>query len=140
MIRILDRLWLGNKDDIELGGDTLAILGFVAVLDLREQAHADKVKIVGGVEVAEFRFSDGTAPDSESAEAALAFVAKEIRSGRVLVACQAGMSRSVSAVVAYLVSVGHSPADAFALLKSVHPRASPFPATLGGWLRSAVSE
>jgi dual specificity phosphatase 12 len=57
------------------------------------------------------------------------FITQEIEAGRkVLVVCHAGISRSSTAVLAYLVSTGMSLPDAYQLLKSRHPIADPNPA------------
>jgi protein-tyrosine phosphatase len=56
------------------------------------------------------------------------FITDEIKAGhKVLVVCGAGISRSSTAVLAYLVSTGISLPDAYKLLKSRHPIANPNP-------------
>ena len=64
------------------------------------------------------------------------FITQEIGAGRkVLVVCSAGISRSSTAVLAYLVSTGMTLPDAYRLLKSRHPIADPNPALWNSLLK-----
>jgi len=78
-----------------------------------------------------FRLIDKPVPDGESMSRSvldswLAFLQSEIAQGhRVLVMCGAGISRSSTAIWAYLTATGKPLPEAFQLLRSKHPSASP---------------
>lgn len=61
-------------------------------------------------------------------DSAVEFIDKHISSGNVLIHCAAGMSRSVSVCIAYLVSHGMDVLDAIALVKDKRRCAAPNPA------------
>ena len=132
MDRILDRLWIGSTHDLEKG-PPLRELGFRAVLDLRD-ASSD-VRAVDEVFRLNNRDGDPWSPDD--VELALAFVSAQIRFGRVLVACAAGMSRSASMCIGYLVRAGYDAPTAHAMVKAARPVIAPVPAMLSCVLKLA---
>ncbi len=114
MDRVLDRLWIGSAPDFQA---PLAALGFSAVLDLRDGAHARPE----GVVVHRVENRDGDPWSHKQVTAALAFIIKHVQRGRVLVACAAGMSRSASMVIGYLVACGFDEPSAYALVRAARP-------------------
>ena len=80
-----------------------------------------------------FRLFDCPIPDGEpilanTFDSWLDFLGSEISQGhKVLVICGAGISRSSTAVLAYLTSTGQTLPDAYRLLCARHPSTSPHP-------------
>lgn len=130
MNRVLDRLFVGDTSDLD-GTAPLVALGFVGVLDLRDGAHGTDL----GVPVARLINRDGDPWSSGDVEGAYQFIHRRIVFGRVLVACAAGMSRSVSIVTGYLVRCGWDAASAFRHVKQARPQAAP----VSSMLRSALN-
>ena len=93
MDRVLDRLWIGEEKDLS---SPLGVLGFVAVLDLRDGRQAVEHD---GVVFHHVQNRDGDPWTRKQVEAALEFVTEYVKKGKVLVACAAGMSRSASVVI-----------------------------------------
>ena len=133
MDRVLDRLWVGSTEDAQA---PLATLGFTGLLDLRD--HSAMVTH-SGIDVHHIEQRDGDPWTVEDVRRALAFVAEKIRKGSVLIVCAAGMSRSVSMVVGYLVMVGWSETDAFEQVRRAHPDAAPVPKMLDSVLAAVRS-
>lgn len=126
MNRVLDRLYIGDATDLD-GTAPLSVLGFVAVVDLRDGAHA----VLPGVETFNLTNRDGDPWSKKQVAEVLGFIHERIQTGKVLVACAAGMSRSASVVVGYLARCGWSVVEAFGLVKGVRPRISPVEKMLG---------
>ena len=133
MDRVLDRLWIGSSRDLD-GAVPLRALGFSAVVDLRDGEHPHLL----GVLTYRLVNRDGDPWTPSSVEAALDFVHEHVRHGRVLVACAAGMSRSVSIATAYLVRCGWDVAEALARVREARPKIAPMPAMLEAALAGAV--
>ncbi len=69
---------------------------------------------------------DGEPIDQECLRRGVAFVKEQVDAGRpALVMCAAGISRSSTFVLAYLVERGHDLHDAWQLLSEHHPQAGP---------------
>lgn len=138
MDRVLDRLYISAAPSI---GAPLQKLGFVALVDLRDQ---DDVRggtpKLGTVEVFQLGNRDGDPWIPDKIEAAYEFITKQIRRGRVLVSCGAGMSRSASLVIGYLVAVGHDPATAYTIVRRARAKVAPLPAMLGAALDVALGD
>ncbi len=126
MNRVLDRLWIGDTRAASL---PLGTLGFVALLDLRDEQPTSRDD---GTFVHWLGNRDGDPWKTEDVIGALDFIHNNV--GRVLVACNAGMSRSASMVIGYLVRCGWDPAAALAHLRNVRrevlPKASMMKAVL----------
>ena len=135
MDRVLDRLWIGTARDLD-GATPLRTLGFVAAVDLRDGLRA--VPHLGDVEVHRVQNRDGDAWSAEQVDLTFDFIYTQVRRGRVLVACAAGMSRSASVVIGYLVRCGWGPAEAHALVRRARPKIAPVPAMLEAALRVAL--
>lgn len=129
MDRILERLWLGGARDLE-ARVPLRLLGFVAVVDLRD---GDFQKIPD-VEVHRLGNRDGDPWSPEQVAGALDFIWEHVQKGKVLVVCVAGMSRSVSVVIGYLVRCGWSPVEAYEWVRRARPQISP----VGSMLESVL--
>ena len=132
MNRVLDRLWIGAGRDFAY---PLAALGFVAVLDLRDattpSADVPTHRLVG---------RDGDPWKREEVVEAIAFVYDGVRRGRVLVVCDAGMSRSASMVTGFLVRCGWDAPSALACVKAVRSVAAPKAVMLEAVLRAVRGE
>lgn len=133
MDRVIDRLWVGSTEDAKA---PLATLGFTGLLDLRDHSA---VVTHNGIEVHKIEQRDGDPWTVEDVRAALAFVLDNIRQGNVLIICAAGMSRSVSMTIGYLVMTGWSEAAAFEQVRKVHPDAAPVPKMLASVLAAVRS-
>ena len=127
MDRVLDRLFVGATSDLS-GATPLRALGFSAVLDLRDGLRDPPGP--PGVEVLRIQNRDGDPWRPEDVERALAFIHEHVRIGRVLVACAAGMSRSASIAVAYLVRCGWDPPSAFECVRAARPEVAPVEAMI----------
>lgn len=119
MERVLDRLWIGSTRDATA---PLASLGFVGLLDLRD---GQLVRPVEGVQVHRVGNRDGDPWSEAQVEEAVDFISDWIRSGKVLVVCAAGMSRSASMVIGYLVRSGWSPAEAHERVREARAKIAP---------------
>lgn len=136
MDRVLARLWIGETKDFQA---PLRALGFAGVLDLRDG------DFVGGEGLATHRIGnrDGDPWTREQVLAGLDFIGARILVGNVLVACAAGMSRSASMVIGYLVRCGWDVVDAHEMVWRARPRIAPVPKMLDSVLvavRSATAK
>lgn len=132
MDRVLGRLWIGAMPDFQV---PLASLGFSAVVDLRD---GDVSPAREGVEVLRVANRDGDPWTREQVLGILDFIARHIADGKVLVACAAGMSRSASIVVGYLVRSGWDVAEAFDEVRRSRPRIMPVPKMLDSVLAAVM--
>src|SRR5215207_5640092 len=81
-----------------------------------------------GFETLDNALEDGQFILPEKLQRGVAFVNAQVSAGnRVLVMCSAGISRSSTFVLAYLVGKGYGLRNAFDLLKRQHPPAQPHP-------------
>lgn len=133
MDRVLDRLWIGSSSDLE-PRVPLRSLGFVAVVDLRDVTTATARQDDLAVQRVQNR--DGDPWKASDVEDIFQFIDKWLRTGRVLVACAAGMSRSVSVVTGYLVKSGWGLPEAFERVRIARSQAAPVPAMLDSVLRA----
>lgn len=123
MDRVLARLWIGETKDF---GAPLRALGFAGVLDLRDGV----TKPYEGVATFKVTNRDGDPWTREQVLTALDFVAERILVGNVLVACAAGMSRSASMVIGYLVRCGWDQVDAHEAVWRARSKIAPVPKML----------
>ncbi|MBN2302899.1 MAG: dual specificity protein phosphatase family protein [Anaerolineae bacterium] len=78
--------------------------------------------------VLENAMDDGAFVPGELIKRGADFVVEQVDAGqRVLVMCGAGISRSSTFVLAYMVSRGHDLQEAFRLLRQKHPESTPHP-------------
>jgi predicted protein tyrosine phosphatase len=121
--RVLDRLWIGDARDLR---SPLQKLGFSAVLDLRDSS----VGSPDDVAVLKIHNRDGDPWSVPQVHEAIGFIDAYIRQSKVLVVCAAGMSRSASMVIGYLVRGGWDEASAFEAVRNARPKIAPVPAML----------
>ena len=120
MNRVLDRLWIGATED--LGGTVpFRARGFAGVVDLRDSAAPPDL----GVALYRVTNRDGDPWNKVQVDGIFEFTHGHIHLGRVLVACAAGMSRSASIVIGYLVRCGWDAPAAFAAVKAARPSIAP---------------
>ena len=130
MNRILDRLWIGSTADLS-GTVPFRALGFAGVVDLRDSAAPPDL----GVALYRVTNRDGDPWNKAQVDGIFEFIHGHIRHGRILVACAAGMSRSASIVIGYLVHCGWDVPAAFAAVKAARPSIAP----AVGMLESAIT-
>ena len=122
--QITDSLFIGRAQLSEVP-KKLKKLGITSVLKLYESPP----DWPPGFTVYNMPHPDGVPISNKRMARHIKFITDEIEAGhKVLVVCGAGISRSSTAVLAYLISTGMSLPDAFRLLKSRHPIANPNPA------------
>ena len=122
--QITDFLYIGGAQLTNVS-EKLKEMGITSVLKLYESPP----DWPPGFVVYNMPHPDGETISDERIARHIKFITEEIKAGhKVLVVCGAGISRSSTAVLAYLVSTGMSLPDAYHLLKSRHPIASPNPA------------
>lgn len=124
MERVLDRLWIGSAEDLRA---PLGALGFAGVLDLRDGVSQP---VDPRVSIHRVTNRDGDPWTSQQVIGAIDFIAERVRTGKVLVACAAGMSRSASMVIGYLVRSGWDVAEAFECVREARHRILPVPSML----------
>jgi dual specificity phosphatase 12 len=122
--RVVDHLYIG-KAHLANFPDMLLADGITSVLKLHESPPDwDGSEFV----VRDLVIPDGEPLDGSIFDEMIAFVDGEIKAGKtVLVVCGAGISRSSTAVLAYLVSTGMELKEAYQLLIRQHPQALPHP-------------
>lgn len=123
MDRVLDRLFIGSSTDLD-GRVPFCALGFSAVVDLRD-GHPDADVFIPGVAVHRVRNRDGDPWTAEQVEDVITFVHEQLRHGKVLIACAAGMSRSACVVIGYLVRTGWDALSACEHVRRVRPQIAP---------------
>lgn len=119
MDRVLDRIWIGSSRDADA---PLAALGFSAVIDLRDGRRAvadDRVLVY------KIANRDGDPWEAEQVRNALDFAERQVKRGRVLIMCDAAMSRSVAMTIGYLVRTGWDEASAHETVRRARPKAAP---------------
>lgn len=119
MDRVLDRIWIGSTRDADA---PLAALGFSAVIDLRDGRRAVSD---GAVHVYKVVNRDGDPWTVDQVRNALDFAERQVKRGRVLIMCDAAMSRSVAMTIGYLVRTGWDEASAHEAVRRARPKAAP---------------
>jgi predicted protein tyrosine phosphatase len=103
MTKLLERLYLGSARD----ADRLAISnpkGINTVINVSMEKSEHKAL---GITYLHYPVRDGTSVEPAVFEKVMTAIARQTRSGKVLVHCIAGMSRSPVMVAAYLRYAGH---------------------------------
>ena len=137
MDRVLDRLWLGAASD--LGSTPLKSLGFSGVVDLRDRVSGAASRGPNedlGVEVHRLNNRDGDPWPVAEVQMTLEFIHSRIASGRILIACGAGMSRSACIAIGYLTRCGWDETSAHAAVKKARPQITPSAAMLSSVLEA----
>jgi protein-tyrosine phosphatase len=120
MYQITKRLFVGNIDEMAL---PLPPIG--AVLLVAEECRLETPPWVSAAKIPLKEFAR---PDVERLGEAVAWIEQQLKENIVMVCCRAGVSRSVSVVVAYLCCVeGNSYDEALRLVMTQRPGALPLP-------------
>lgn len=119
MDRVLDRIWIGSTRDADA---PLQALGFAGVIDLRDGRRSISDD---GVRVFKIVNRDGDPWTAQQVCDALDFAERFVKQGRVLIMCDAAMSRSVAMTIGYLVRTGWDEASAHEAVRRARPKAAP---------------
>jgi len=121
--KIIDKLYLGSveaRDYVQFP----AIVSLITQAQLRYCGMSTFPKHTNNVLWIQIRDNElGLGPHIKEG---IEFIKKNRRRGRVLVHCMAGVSRSSSLVIAYLMSIGHSLESAKQLVKSKRSCVNPY--------------
>jgi dual specificity MAP kinase phosphatase len=119
-------LYLGGQYNL-MGLKKLKQMGITAIVSMRENSIYDEVHLEG------FKFlhlptADNTPPKMEDLIRGAEFIDAEVnKNGKVYIHCRQGLGRGPSMAIAYLLKIGTTYDDAFALVKSVRPFINPRP-------------
>lgn len=120
MHQITERLFVGNIYDTAQPAPQIGALLFVA--------GEYEIDLPSGLDTARIPFAEYGEPDAALMTKAVEWVERHVGDNRVMVCCRAGMSRSVSVVMAYLCCVEQMAyADVLALVMTKRPGAMPLP-------------
>lgn len=112
------------------GWPRLVRRGMTAVVNMRIEFD-DRAAGIAPAKYLHLPTVDDTAPSIEQLEQGVAFVRGEIEAGGgVYIHCGAGVGRAAAMAVAYLVSTGLSPEQAWAAVRKVRPFIKPTPSQL----------
>lgn len=117
------QLFIG-KAKLATNPDVLHELGIASIVKLYEAPPIWP----SGFTLLDTPFEDGTDVASEVFQRTDQFIGEQIAAGnRVAVVCGAGISRSATVILSYLVSAGMPLHDAYLLLRSKHTYIEPHP-------------
>ncbi len=120
MNTIIDSLSIGNIDDAQLPPPTISAILWTA-LETKLTPSGDAV--VTWIPLREY-----TEAEAMDLQSGIEWIDRELPNHHILVACRAGMGRSVSMVIAYLCCAkGMSYEDAVAFVRTKRPGATPLP-------------
>jgi len=114
IIWITDRIAIGD-----LHASRAGLSGFAGVISITENDVSVRCPHF------HWKIADGRPWPPEAQEQLLNFLRQRLRVGKVLIHCDQGISRSVSAVLLWLTAVGFSLEEALELIRSKHPGANP---------------
>lgn len=124
--RVGPNLYLGGQH-YRHGLDRMARAGISATVSLREKAD-DETRGVALQKHLWLPTVDDASPTSEQLKEASAFIGQAMAEGRgVYVHCLSGVGRAATTVAAYLVTIGLTPAQAWATIRRVRPFVRPSP-------------
>ena len=124
--QISAHIYLGGQFNLT-GLKKLKLMGITAIVSMREgsiykEAHFEGFKFL------HLPTTDNTPPKMDDLIKGTEFIDAEInRNGKVYIHCRQGLGRGPSMVIAYLLKIGTTFEDAFALVKSVRPFINPTP-------------
>ncbi|NDJ35029.1 MAG: dual specificity protein phosphatase family protein [Chloroflexi bacterium] len=117
--KVTNQVYIG---DVNAAKARLSEFGITRILYL----HEEPLSGVQDIPVVDRPIPDGRPISAETFDDFLAIMQGEIdNEGRVLVMCWAGMSRSATVVLAYLVSQGMGLREAYEHLRQQHPLTEP---------------
>ena len=112
------------------GWKILSQRGITAMVNMRTEFD-DQAAGIAPPRYMHLKILDNTPPTLEHLQAGSDFIAQEIKQGgKVYVHCAAGVGRAPTMAAAYLVSTGHSPAEAWKQIRKVRPFIRPTPAQI----------
>jgi dual specificity MAP kinase phosphatase len=124
--QISAHIYLGGQYNLN-GLKKLKLMGITAIVSMREDSIYNEAHFEG------FKFLhlptiDNTPPKMDDLIKGTEFIEAEINNnGKVYIHCRQGLGRGPSMVIAYLLKMGTTFDDAFALVKSVRPFIHPTP-------------
>jgi protein-tyrosine phosphatase len=135
MDEIVEKLWIGDWEDTQFE-DTLEHMGFSHILCVvpHHHAHPQMRKEYQKLKVMHWHYEERKEIEIEPP---LNFIDQGLKEGQVLVHCGAGIDRSPTVVMMYLIrKKGMTLEDAVDLIKERRPIANPHPEEVRQWLRS----
>lgn len=124
MTFILDRLALGDRYDA-LDVESLKRAGIIAILNTAEEVDYTPDEDLCYLKIP---LDDGVAIPFPYIHEAVEFIRRKIRDGKVLIHCNAGVSRSTAIAICYLYECGFGIEEALDFILSKRPFARPHPA------------
>ena len=118
MRQVLTRLYWGNFDDA-LNLDELKKVGITHIVNCAFEVDHDYSK--EELEPLKLNLVDGEPIPVDVLEKAIDFIVIGIARGKVFVHCNAGVSRSATIVLAYLIKIGFNRQSAMDLLPGAMP-------------------
>lgn len=127
--QITANLFLGSQYSL-IGLQKLEALGITAILNMRMHSeYADAV--FNGISYLHLPTPDNTPPSLEVLRQGADFVDTEIKKGgKVYIHCRQGLGRGPTMTIAYLIRIGMTYDDAFALVKNVRTFINPRPSQI----------
>lgn len=124
--QITANLFLGSQYNL-VGLKKLKVLGVTAIINMRIHSVYSEAQYIG-FKYLHLPTLDNTPPSLEDLMRGADFAAKEIENGgKVYIHCRQGLGRGPTMTIAYLLKIGTTFEDAFALVKKVRPFIDPRP-------------
>lgn len=122
-------LFLGSQYNL-LGLQKLMALGITAIVNMRMHSDYEDAAFKG-IKYLHLPTPDNTPPSLDILQKGAAFVDKEIKNGgKVYIHCRQGLGRGPTMTIAYLLKIGMTFEDAFALVKKVRTFINPRPSQI----------
>ncbi len=124
--QITANLFLGSQYN-KVGIKKLKKLGITAIVNLRTHSVYTSAHFMG-IKYLHLPVVDNTPPPLAILLEGSSFIEKEINSGgKVYIHCRQGLGRGPTMTLAYLIKIGVTYNDAFAMVKQVRPFVNPRP-------------
>jgi dual specificity MAP kinase phosphatase len=121
---ITPQLFLGGQYSFR-GVHVMEKIGITAVVSMRERPVQHE-KFMGTFKVLHLPTKDHHAPSLADLHKGVVFIQNEVKNGgKVYIHCHFGEGRGPSMIIAYLIFIGMTYDDAFAMVKKVRPFISP---------------